>query len=225
MRPVDKGLDPRIPFTQYQDARGLLIERLGEYCSFCERRCPSDRAVEHKLPKDYPKNQHLALAWGNFLLACRNCNSTKGTKDIALQDLLWPDTENTFHALCYGPDAMIRVNPALNSQEQQQAQALLDLVGVHRTPKIDPQHKDSRWKGRHEAWQLAIGARSDLQNEDTPIHRKRIIELAQANGYWSVWMTVFANDPKMLSDLIHSFPGTCSACFNANGQCLPSITR
>jgi 5-methylcytosine-specific restriction endonuclease McrA len=225
LRPVDKGADPGNIFKHWQDARALLIERLGEYCSFCEMHCDADLAMEHKLPKDYPKNQHLILAWINFLLACRNCNSTKGVKDIALLDLLWPDADNTFHALLYGPDALIRVNPALNSQEQQQAQALLELVGVHHTPNIDPKLSDRRWMNRQEAWRLAVDARNDLQKRDTTNLRKWIVNLAQAKGYWSIWMTVFANDPQMLSDLIHGFPGTAAACFNSDGQCLPSITR
>ncbi len=225
MRPVEKGSDPGIAFTHYQDARGLLIRRIGEYCSFCEMHCDADLAVEHKLPKVYPKNQQFALAWTNFLLACRNCNSTKGKKDIDLQDLLWPDTDNTLHALLYGPDAMIRVNPDLTPQEQLQAQALLNLVGVHRIPNIDPQLSDRRWMNRQEAWHLASEAHADLQNENTPTHRRRIVQLAQANGYWSVWMTVFQNDLQMLSDLIRAFPGTSTACFDANSKCRPSVTR
>jgi hypothetical protein len=225
LRPVDKGADPGIRFAHWQDARGLLIARLGEYCSFCEMHCDADLAVEHKLPKDYPKNQHLTLAWINFLLACRNCNSTKGKKDIALQDLLWPDTDNTFHVLIYGPDAMIRVNPTLTTQEQQQAQALLDLVGVHRIPKIDPKMIDRRWMNREEAWRIAVEARNDLQTEDTPIHRKRIVELAMAKGYWSIWMTVFADDPQMRAELIRKFPGTSVACFDSNSRCHLSVTR
>lgn len=225
LRPVDKGITPTTSFTHYQDARGLLIGRLGEYCSFCEMHCDADLAVEHKLPKDYPKNAHLVLAWTNFLLACRNCNSTKGTKDIALQDMLWPDTENTLHALVYGPDAMIRVNSVLSPQEQLQALALLELVGVHRTPNIDPQLKDRRWMNREQAWRLAVEAYNDLQIEDTPIHRRRIVQQAQAKGYWSVWMTVFKSDQQMLLDMIRNFPGTDTSCFNTNGQCLPSVTR
>ncbi|MCW3055962.1 MAG: hypothetical protein JWN14_5132 [Chthonomonadales bacterium] len=225
LRPVDKGMDPDTLFTKYEDARGDLIERLGEYCSFCEMHCDADLAVEHKLPKVYLKNHSLTLAWINFLLVCRNCNSTKGRKDIALQELLWPDTENTFYALIYGPDAMIRVNPALDPQETQRAQTLLELVGVHRIPKIDPQLKDRRWMNRQEAWRLAIDARDDLRKVDTATDRKRIVQLAQANGYWSVWMTVFADDPQMLSALISKFPGTSIACFDVGGQCLPSIAR
>ena len=78
---------------------------------------------------------------------------------------------------------------------------------------------------REATWRIAIGARDDLQKEDTATDRKRIVQLAQASGYWSVWMTVFANDPQMLSDLIRGFPGTSTACFNADGQCLPSVKR
>ena len=78
---------------------------------------------------------------------------------------------------------------------------------------------------RQQAWRLAVDARTDLQNADTAIHRKRIVELAQAKGYWSVWMTLFGNDSQMLSELIRGFPGTSTDCFGADGRCLPSVTR
>ncbi|TGO03282.1 hypothetical protein PN36_09260 [Candidatus Thiomargarita nelsonii] len=52
---VEKG---RLPmdgqtkqYSEYQQARPDLIERLGEYCSFCEGRIAANLAVEHILPK------------------------------------------------------------------------------------------------------------------------------------------------------------------------------
>ena len=41
------------------------------------------------------------MDWNNFLLACPNCNSTKGNTDVVLDDYLWPDRDNTFRALKY----------------------------------------------------------------------------------------------------------------------------
>ncbi|MEQ8468840.1 hypothetical protein [Coleofasciculus sp. E1-EBD-02] len=53
MRPIDRGSCPTdatgIPklFHKYQDARGDLITRIGEYCSFCETPLGVSLAVEH----------------------------------------------------------------------------------------------------------------------------------------------------------------------------------
>jgi hypothetical protein len=40
MRPVVRGENTKI-FKDYKDARRDLIEKLGEYCSYCEMRIPS----------------------------------------------------------------------------------------------------------------------------------------------------------------------------------------
>jgi len=231
LRPVEKGIGPDDGFTEFANARGLLITRIGEYCSFCEMHCDHDLAVEHKLPKNYQHNKHLELEWTNFLLACRNCNSTKGTKDIKLNELMWPDTNNTFYAFVYGPDAMIRVNPALNDGQKLMARSLLELVGVSRKLemdsrlRVDPKLKDRRWMNREEAWRLAVDAYSDLQTSDTVSLRKYIIRLAQAKGFWSVWMTVFASDKQMAAELIRGFPGTSTSCFDADCRVLNSPER
>lgn len=50
MRPVERGDAPRI-YRRYGDAIGDLEERLGTYCSYCERRLPVSLAVEHVVPK------------------------------------------------------------------------------------------------------------------------------------------------------------------------------
>src|SRR5438270_11942067 len=100
MRPVNRGAHPvnadgsRRKWTKYEEARGQLIERLGGYCSYCEMRLPASLAVEHVIPKSLaPKKR---LQWDNFLLACTNCNFSKGNKPVVLHKFVWPDRENTF---------------------------------------------------------------------------------------------------------------------------------
>lgn len=85
MRPLDKGAVPRagdgaIRFGHYSDAHPHLVERLGDYCSYCERRLPASLAVEHVQPKSHVPE--LETSWDNFLLACTNCNSVKGSKPV-----------------------------------------------------------------------------------------------------------------------------------------------
>lgn len=95
MRPVVRGAWPidkdgnEIQFTEYQKARRELIKRLGEICSYCEMHLDSSLAIEHMRPKKPDgTNEGILerkLDWNNFLLACTNCNSTKGKKDVVLK--------------------------------------------------------------------------------------------------------------------------------------------
>lgn len=60
MRPIDRGMCPKDitgnikKFSKYQDARGDLIDKLGEYCSYCEMQLDASLAVEHVQPKSNP---------------------------------------------------------------------------------------------------------------------------------------------------------------------------
>lgn len=228
MRPVDKGDCPQkdavdVVFNAYKDARGALIERLGEYCSFCEMHLDAGLDVEHKLPKSVARYKSLEKSWINFLLACVNCNSIKGHDDIDEDDLLWPDTHNTFYALQYGPDALVKPNPKLSTEERQKAERLIDLVGLNRAPNPKTL-SDRRWLNRHEAWGKAMHARALLLKTDIPELRESIADNAQANGYFSIWMTVFKEDPDMLQRIIEKYPGTATVCFEA-GSCVRCVSR
>jgi 5-methylcytosine-specific restriction endonuclease McrA len=89
MRPIRRGSSPRqADFTNYREALPDLVGRLGMYCSYCERRIPTQLAVEHIQPKGLPASQALQGRWENFLLACVNCNSIKKDKPVSLADLI-----------------------------------------------------------------------------------------------------------------------------------------
>jgi hypothetical protein len=84
MRPIERGAWPKqdavsgekCQFKKYDQARGEMITRLGEYCSFCEMHLDAGLAVEHVQPKKPPGaakvDQERLLDWHNFLLACPN---------------------------------------------------------------------------------------------------------------------------------------------------------
>lgn len=214
MRAVIKGSHPThaegalIEFSTYQDAAGHLKERLGRYCSFCERAVPVTLAVEHKLPKIHFPD--LERAWGNLLLGCTNCNSLKGTKFVADGAVMFPDTHDTFAALEYAESGRIRVRGNLSEQAAGEANALLELVGLSRDPvALSP--SDHRWDDRLETWALASQSKEDLLSEDTPRMRAAIVRTAVARGGFSIWMAAFAHDPPMQSALIMAFPGTRGA--------------
>lgn len=214
MRPVERGACPqdaqqqRERFSTYQQARRELIRRLGEYCSYCEMHLDASLAVEHVQPKQ-PRGAsavlaHRALDWDNFLLACTNCNSTKGDTDVVLADYLWPDRDDTFHALRYSQGGQVSSAPG---PQQAQADKLIELVGLHKMPDTC-EASDRRWLNRREAWELAERARRNLTRCPQDAMKEQIIDTARAKGFWSVWMTVFSDDPDMQARLVAAYPGT-----------------
>ena len=81
--PINRWVhEKRAHTSEYQDAKERLTATIGEYCSFCERPVLSKLDIEHRVPKDVYDDRKFA--WENFLLACGNCNSVKGTKHKVL---------------------------------------------------------------------------------------------------------------------------------------------
>jgi uncharacterized protein (TIGR02646 family) len=222
MRPIIKGEHPSESgqpklFKEYQEARGDLIDRLGQYCSYCEMKLDASLAVEHVQPKSlYPA---LERQWNNFLLACTNCNSTKGTQDVILSDYYWPDEDNTFRAFTYLQGGLVRPNSQLNNQEK--IKATLKLTGLDKPFINDPKVSDRRLPNRRETWDIATRSLNRLRKSDTLLMREQVAEHAVSQGYWSVWMTVFKDDPDMLRRFIEAFPGTCQDCFDYKGNPIP----
>jgi uncharacterized protein (TIGR02646 family) len=214
VRPVDRGPAPSQPFARYQDAKGPLIERLEEYCSYCETRVNAGLQVEHLLAK--AANPVTLKDWNNFLLSCVNCNSTKGTKSTIVQGAYyWPHLDNSARAFEYSEDGRVTPHRALSPQQQAVASATLALTGLDRVPP-NASPFDYRWFHRREAFEIAEEARRDLQTAATPVLREWIVTVATSVGHWSIWMTVFAADPYMRRRLISAFVGTSANCFNAN---------
>ncbi|HYO51479.1 HNH endonuclease [Archangium sp.] len=203
-------------FSEYAMARGELIRRMGEYCSFCESKINASLAVEHVLPKiHHPERK---LDWNNFLLACVNCNSTKGDDDLQLEDYFWPDSDNTARAFAYSEDGLVGLAPDLTAAQTRIAKRTIKLTGLDKTPTHDPAASDRRWMHRLDAWGRAREAREDLSKSDNEITRRLIVNQATALGFWSIWMTVFASDLDMRQRFITAFVGTPSSCFDAQTQ-------
>jgi uncharacterized protein (TIGR02646 family) len=228
MRPVIRGECPceedgsRRTYTDYSRARADLIKRLGQYCSYCKMNLDASLAVEHVLPKK-PKDaaeidNARALSWENFLLACTNCNSTKSQKECADDEIYWPDKANTFYYLTYKEGGLVSCRDALEEPSKSKIQATIDLVGLDRTPPDGGAEKDRRWKNRREAWDIAVESKQDLGESDSSAMRRQVVRTAVAQGYWSVWMTVFHDDTDILSKLIQGFVGTGADCFDPAGN-------
>ncbi len=218
MRPVDRGSIPLDDsgqpkeFSKYKYARQDLVNRIGDYCSYCEVQLSASLAVEHVKPKKH--HPDLELQWSSFLFACVNCNSTKGSRDINLDDYYWPDKDNTASAIEYREDGTVRVYPSLSPEQRIKAKATIELTGLDSIPSNDPAASDRRWRNRYDVWDIAEDFLQELQTEDSPALRRAIVALAQANGFWSVWMTVFRGCPDMRRRFIEVFPGTSQECFD-----------
>jgi uncharacterized protein (TIGR02646 family) len=197
------------------------VARLGRYCSYCERQIETHLAVEHVQPKSDPAAAALALVWSNFLLACVNCNSSKGSAPITLTNYYWPDVDNTLLAFQYSPGGLIDPNAALTAAQRGIAQASIALVGLDRYPGSasgEPTTSDWRWLRRQETWALAHECLVRLATNNTPEVRELIVEVAVARGMFSIWWTVFAGDADMRGRLRQAFTGTCANSFDAAGN-------
>jgi hypothetical protein len=219
MRPVERGAVPRT-YSDYRDAIGDLEARLGNYCSYCERRLPISLAVEHVVPKVL--HPELELEWTNFLLGCTNCNSVKGKKIVEVNNFLWCDRNNTFLAFAYFKGGFVQLADNLNEDQQTKAKALLDLVGLQRHQASgweNPASRDKRWKDREEVWAIAEKCRDDFEMlEKADAAKSLLLSVAQGFGFFSVWMTVFETYPDIKRELIKIFTGTATSCFDVNGK-------
>lgn len=225
MRPVNKGTAPAV-CARYQDAGPELRNRLGEYCSYCERQIETHLAVEHIQPKVHVPE--LSNTWSNLLLCCVHCNSCKADTAVIVDSYLWPDRDNTLRALDYVSGGIVEPNRTLPAVIQSKAQATIELSGLDKYPgnsrlERRPSSSDYRWLRRVHAWQLAERNRHLLTTNNSPEVRELIVETALARGMFSIWWTVFAGDADMRKRLRQAFTGTDPSCFDANEELQPRV--
>lgn len=228
MRPVVRGDVPTdefgnpVTFDDYKDARDYLIDRMGDYCSYCEVALHSYVDVEHVQPKSL--HPHLEREWSNFLLACGNCNSIKGHRTINLADYYWPDRHNTLRTFVYPPDLPPQVGTAVEMSEER-ARATIQLTGLDRIPGHPKfSDRDRRWLKRFHAWGKAQEVLSLLTQNDTVQMRQLAVQVALGVGFFSVWWTVFQHDANMRTRLIQAFAGTAADCFDDFGNTVSGST-
>jgi hypothetical protein len=164
----------------------------------------------------------LRLEWSNLLLACKYCNASKQATNVdrdRRSDWFWPDRDNTFRPFKYGEGGVLELAPGLTAEEKLRAGRLRSLVKLNRPDDTPAQQR--RWKARREAWQQICRARrafDEVIESEKPRLRGRIVDEAQALGFWSMWMTVFADDQDLRLQFICEFRGTATDCFDASGN-------
>ena len=132
----------------------------------------------------------------------------------------WPDRDNTILAFRYDREG--RVFPNLNYSDDINAkiEATWQLVGLNRhidtsnAGFIKATNKDARWRHRREEWQQAERNKLRLVRVNTPEVIELIIERALAKGFFSIWYTVFYDNPIVRRKLVEAFKGTDASCFN-----------
>lgn len=223
MRPVERGPHPLdtaghpVRMTAYQEAKSSLIARVGRYCAYCEVQQSAALTIDHIEPRRHAP--HRERDWDNLLLACVNCNGTKGAQP---PDVYLPDRDNTARAFRYGEAGLISPHPDLGPEQRDKARRTLKLLGLDKPPASDPRSRDLRWLNRREAWDMARRNLGRWQRKrGDPDMRDSILELARSQGHWSVWMAVFEAEPEMRQALIEAFPGTCRSCFDAATRPVP----
>lgn len=226
MRPVYRGPAP-VRVNQLRETRpnetviyayhavgAYLLRQLGEYCSYCETALCGNAAIEHIIAKAFATQEENR--WTNFLLACVNCNSTKGTKVDRVTDLagyIWPCTPRDvrvggtdylspwgrFEYYLEQGFALVRARPGEPGETE--AANTLKLVGLDKERPDDSAVRDRRIDNRTRTWRAAEKLVSDYipyLNQDGSLTKpfgrlleQQIIDVATGLGFWSVWMTVF----------------------------------
>ena len=233
MRPLDKGSCPQengvdVVVTSYANWRNYLIQRIGYYCVYCNIPLSHSLNVEHVVPK-VPRPGEAegdGLSWDNMLLACGPCNNTKSNQPIILQNVYFPETNNTLLAfdieeLSENIEAAI-VKPKNSLIENQRIRAahtieLLGLDVIDNRPNII----DIRWKKRRRAM-LAAEAAYKLFNKikevspnDLEIAAEYVAINASEIGFFTLWFKIFVDEQLVIKKLIDPeiLPGTAQDCF------------
>lgn len=233
MRPVNKGSVPTdanntpIIVKKHTEWRGYLVDRLGSYCSYCERRLNDLPQVEHVVAQKIDPSKELD--WDNLLLSCGPCNQTKWNKPCSSITHYLPHFHNTYLPFTFvgrqndnNPAVFVECNTYLLLPALTKAQATIDLCGLNRdTRDADNLTKisDLRWHHRHEAFIAALLWREEWKNfgHQTPSRFLRLFETAvKPYGFFSVWFFVFNEEPIVKAALIAMFLGTAPNCFDDN---------
>ena len=218
--PIENGLSKL--YKPHTLAKIDLETNLGNYCCYCEV-FSSDLEVEHVVSQ----NQDITLVnnWDNFLLACGRCNGrdNKTNKPVVLGSVHLPHRNNTFLSFLYKDGGYVIVNPKLSGHSKDNAENLLNLVGLDKIPgnpkypKLNP--NDTRWKHRRIAWEYA---KRKLQDYESGIlSASDIVEFALQRGFFSVWFSVYENHTPVKKLLVELFEGTAKDCFDAVNGYLP----
>ncbi len=225
MKPVNKGATIT-GLSNYGQAKPDLIDRLGEFCSYCESPgLPTQLHVEHIYPQADTAHPGRDRSWRNFLLSCATCNTYKrnhlgnGQQVHLLKRYLWPHLDNTYNAFDYHRDGRVTVKANLDPAITALVNRVIDMVGLLKSPGAAVSYENTgiAYDGisrRAEAWGIAHTALAAYVENPTPNQLRSIRNTCKKTGHFSIWMTVFHAHPVVRQALI----AECKAapeCFDA----------
>lgn len=151
--------------ANYEDAKPDLIDRLGEFCCYCEAAAPPQQLhIEHiRSQKAHPL---LVKIWANLTLACTTCNTYKrhylgdGRQRRMLGRFLWAHLDNTFNAFTYEANGHVSARANLPPNLAAIAQATCDMIGLMKSPAAAAPYNElgiayDGVKKREQAWGIA----------------------------------------------------------------------
>lgn len=228
MRPIDKGDTPQLDnkektVSDYKDWRQDLLDRIGNYCAYCNMVLTDGPQVEHVAPKVI--NPQLRLKWSNMLLACGACNRAKSAWPYESNTHYLPDYHNTYlafdHVIVPHPKkknlmACVPVPKNINLVNIEKAANTIELFKFNAITS-NPRATDLRWKYRFEAYQSSRLWRDSWDNwgKDVPdAFVPLLLDAALGKGFFSIWFECFHNVTIVKRNLIEAFPGTRLDCFS-----------
>ena len=231
MRPIDKGKSPYSNISCYSEAKPFLCRTIGEYCCYCEFPISHVPEIDHVVSKSKAGG---LTDWNNLLLSCKYCNTRKGdaVDKKNVDDYMWPDEYNTGIAFSYKEP-----RPCINKKELEQmdpsgdaarkAEKIFNLVKLGEVPDGKQQDAREKYKRYWKREETRVHAKDcltllkDSIKDGRPISenvKKVIVDSAVADGFFSVWMSVFQDFPEILKEFISSFTGTNSRFYDENGR-------
>lgn len=179
------------------------------------------RRVIEDLRRTFPKIQFFATTHSPFLIQSLRSGEELVLLEGQLDVILLPDRDNTFAAFVYSADGKVAPAPGLSAGLRKMADDTLGLTGLDK--KISVVHDENgkqvaidRVSQRMEVWAIAEEVRNAVLGNPGNISVRRLaVKLALAEGFFSIWMTIFEADVDMRNRLIDAFNGTRnSGCFD-----------
>lgn len=224
MRPVKKGEAPKT-YTAYKYAKDDLIERLGYYCSYCEMNISNQADVEHVAPKS--KNKDLELEWDNFLLGCKACNILKSNNNNDRIGYPFPDEYNTAYLFSY-KNGKVEIRDGLNVEDQAMAKKLFELVQLDREKQTSGQN-DDRCYSRQLEFKKACDSLNRYKDYIALEPSEELLNIYIENhivtAFFSVWLEVFKDYPRVKKVILENIPGTAMECYDENMEPKENIER
>lgn len=127
--------------------------------------------------------------------------------------------QNSIRAFEYAWTGTVKAAANLGQTVASKAARLLWMTGLDKFPDefegVEYVAAIERWQQRSDAWKLAEIQQLEIAEADSEALRRSTARMALEAGFFSVSMTVFADNADMRRRFIEIFPGTARDCFDS----------